>query len=199
MNKNHSIPQEESAIIAARKQAYEEKCKSIYSAFTYVGGKRYHFAEREILAAWIQVRMPSEFIEMPSAFARVKYPSEDRPDIITTSFDLSVNFAFSLLSEPASDEGLTINRNASREAMQKVFPQNTYMESQADYTKESRLYTWFDYYGPTLDVDIYTVNAFTRIKQRLLHIMFCCAKSDSEHWKPAVLEMLSSIAESKRL
>jgi len=189
----------EADIIAAYKKTHEEKYKSIFLPMTYIGGIRYHFAEREIQETGIVVQLPTDFLLMPDEIAKMKYPSEERPEIIISSVDMSVNFTYSLLPIKTSDEELTDIRNSMLESLKKLYPQNTYMESSVGYTKESRLFTWFEFYGPTLDVEIYTAHAITRIKQGILHAMFNCPRSEYESWKPVMLEVWASIAENKSL
>ena len=54
------------------------------------------FGPREILGA-ARLYIPDTFIEMPKEVQRMKFPSVSRPQVILTSLDSSVNFAFSLV------------------------------------------------------------------------------------------------------
>lgn len=47
--------------------------------------------------------LPDTFVDMPSSIVKLKYPSEQRPQIIKTSLDASVNFTFSLFNQEFED------------------------------------------------------------------------------------------------
>ena len=189
----------EQEIVTIQKRVIEEKYSSISSPATYINGKRYHFSERRIPDAGMLICLPNEFIDLPSVIAKQKYPSENRPKVIISSADISVNFAFTLLSDAIRDEELIQTRNAALDALKKIYPQNTYLDTGVETSKESRLFTWYEYYGPTLDSESYALNAFMRIKNRLLHYLFNCPKAEYEDWRPIVLETISSIREDQTL
>ena len=110
---------------------------------------------------------------------------------------VSINFAFTLMPDEVRNEELILNRNEALEALKRMFPQNTYLDAEQGQTKTGGLIPWFDYYGPTLDIDMYALHAFMRIKRRLLYCLFNCPVDKHEGWKPIALEALSSICADK--
>ena len=198
-NRKEIVMLTEDEIIAMRRQAIEKKYSSIFSSATYIGENRYIFAEREIERARIVAHLPREFIEMPLVVAKLKYLSESRPDTIITSTDIFTNFGFSLLSEAVKDEELFEIRNTMLEVLKKLSPQNIYIDGGVKTSKTNHIFAWHDYTTPTLDVDVYMLHAYMRIKDRLLHILFNCAKDEYEFWKPIALEVISSIREDDKL
>jgi len=188
----------ENEIIAMQRQVVEEKYKSIYSPATYIGKKRYVFTARELSEARITVHLPELFLDLPESIAKQKYPSENRPQIIISSSDISVNFAFTLLPEPTDDDEIIEVRNDALNAMKRLYPQNTYSDTGVDVTVCSRIYAWYEYSGPTLDSEMYALNAFMCIKDKLLHFLFNCPNEAHEQWKPVVLEVINSIVEDEK-
>lgn len=59
----------------------------------YVDGKIVYF-ERKRLLDTFSLMLPDSWKQMPEEYARIKYPSEFRPQIIITTLDLSVNLGF---------------------------------------------------------------------------------------------------------
>ena len=185
----------ENEILALRKKAIKELYGSIYSEVTYIGDKRYHFTEQEIPVADILIHLPKEFIDLPLAIARLKYPSEMRPKCIKSSMDITINFTFNHLPDKLLENELIAFRNAALDMLRKLYPQNTYLETGLNYygEKKNRTFSWYEYYGPTIDVESYSFNALMVKDGRVLHYNFNCPKSIYEDWRPIVFETVSSI------
>ena len=58
------------------------------------------FEEIKLFNESMSILLPKSFIDLPDSMKKIKYPSEQRPHIIKTSLDTSVNFGFSLLPLP---------------------------------------------------------------------------------------------------
>lgn len=185
---------EEQSIIALQKQLVQKQYSSIHSPVTYIGGRRYHFTEQPIIAN-VLIMLPSEFIDLPPALARQKYPSSQRPQCIKTSTDMSVNFAFSYMQDKVREDELVGLRNTAMDGLRKIYPQNDYVGAGLNYwgEKKGSLFSWFDYTGPTLDAETYSFNAFMVVNERLLYYLFNCAKEGYENWKPIIFETIASM------
>ena len=185
----------EKEILGLRKKAIQELYGSIHSAVTYIGDKRYHFIETEIPVPGILIHLPKEFIDLPPIIAKQKYPSEMRPRCIKSSTDITINFAFNHLPDKMLETDLINFRNVALDTLRKLYPQNTYLETGFNYfgEKKNRSFSWYEYYGPTLDVESYSFCAFMVKNERLLHFLFNCPKSIYEDWRPIVFEMILSI------
>ena len=185
----------EEEIIAMQKRVMHEKFGSIHSKVTVVNGKRYHFTEQEIPVANMLMHLPMEFIDLPLDIAKRKYPSEDRPQCIKSSRDITINFAFRTLPAIAREEDLIPTRNATLNALKKVYPQNTYMETgtYAFGSSKERICCWFEYFGPTLDDETYSFNALLRQGGKPLYFVFNCPKTGYESWKPIVFESIDTM------
>ncbi|MDR0468613.1 MAG: hypothetical protein LBH09_01400 [Peptococcaceae bacterium] len=185
----------EQEIIALQKRVMQEQFSSIHSTMTMVNGKRYHFIEQEIPNADMLLFLPREFIDLPPDIARQKYPAEDRPQCIKSSRDISINFAFKILPAKAREEDLTPMRNGVLDALRRVYPQNTYLETGVGSLSHctGQIYCWFDYYGPTLDAESYSFNAILRHDQKPVYFVFNCPKEGYESWRLVVFEVLDTI------
>jgi hypothetical protein len=185
----------EQEIIALQKRAMQEKFGSIHSKVTIVNGKRYHFVEQEIPVAGMLMRLPREFIDLPPGIAKRKYPSEERPQCIKSSRDVSTNFAFKTIAAAAREEDLIPMRNGVLDALKRVHPQNTYMGTGVGGfgPGKGRIYCWFEYAGPTLDDETYSFNAILRQNGKPLYFVFNCPKNAHEGWRPIVFEAIDTI------
>ena len=173
----------------------KERFSSINSPVTYINEKRYHFIERAISEADIVLLLPAEFIELPPVIAKRKYPAEDRPQVILSSHDITVNFAFKVLQTAISEEDLPVARDAAFDALKKLHPQNTYLETgETGFgEKRERKCFWFEYMGPTLDSSVYSLNAFMMNDNNPLYFLFNCPQEGYENWRPIVFEVIGTI------
>ena len=112
-----------------------------------------------------------------------------------SSTDVKINFAFSYLHQKILDADLIAFRDSSRNALKKIYPQNTYMELGLGYygPKDNKLFSWFEYYGPTLDEDVYSFNAYMREDGSLLCFLFNCPKEIYKNWRGIVFETIKTI------
>ena len=60
----------------------------------------YIFGETQLFDGRMQVMLPQSFQDMPSGLARLKYPMEQRPQVIRTNERTDINFTFSLPDQP---------------------------------------------------------------------------------------------------
>jgi hypothetical protein len=82
-------------ILEFRRRARNEEHMDLESGM-YIDGELMEFERVKLFDGKMDIMLPSSFIDLPSNLARIKYPSEQRPHIIKTSLDTSVNMTFSL-------------------------------------------------------------------------------------------------------
>ena len=74
----------------------EQRKKETYTTLEeglYLGGEVVSFERKELFELF-SIMLPAEWKQMPPEYAKVKYPSEFRPQIILTTDDLEVNMGF---------------------------------------------------------------------------------------------------------
>lgn len=77
--------------------------KDIRRGVALVDGETVVFREREILQGRLWMRMPEQFELLGKELARLKYPSENRPDIIYSDPAATINVSFSYKQDRLSD------------------------------------------------------------------------------------------------
>jgi len=108
---------------------------------------------------------------------------------------LTINFAFKLLQVEVPEQELIRSMDTMLDAMKRVYPQNTYLETGVNSfrTDRNRTYCWFEYYGPTLDIEAYSFNATMLLYGKPLYVLFNCPKEEYEKWRPIVFEAIETI------
>ena len=140
----------------------------------------------------MSIWLPESFVDMPSKIARIKYPSEQRPQIIKTDLLGSTNFAFNLFDKPIKPVQMQSAADGMKAILKKVNPANIFYESATEPLGETML-SWFEFKGHGIDTQIYYIVFITSIGGNLMHGIFNCAIADMEAWKNAAFQVIRSI------
>ena len=54
-------------------------------------------------------------------------------------------------------------------------------------------YGWFDFKSYAMDAQVYYINAYPIVNEKMYHVVFSCLFRDMDIWKPIVLEILNSM------
>lgn len=140
----------------------------------------------------MSILLPVSFVDMPQKIARLKYPSEQRPQIIKTDLLGSTNFAFNLFDKAIKPVQMQSAADGMKSILKKVNPANIFYESGTEPLGETML-SWFEFKGHGIDTQIYYIVFLTSIGGKLMHGIFNCAVADMEAWKEAAFQVIRSI------
>ncbi len=171
----------------------EEKKKQFNTLETgiYIGGDILCFERRAILNT-LSLSLPYTMTVMPIEFARIKYPSEFRPQVILTTPELDVNLGFTLLTDVFG--GIDLEELADRmmNMIKRVYPD--YRIYPGKRLKHLEGY-FFSFRSHALDSDLYNMTLVMKIKDRLLQGSFNCLYKQHTEWRKIVLMMWETIQE----
>lgn len=172
----------------------KEKVSSedIHGDGTTVNGELLTFQETLLFKGKMSIWLPESFVDMPSKIARVKYPSEQRPQIIKTDLLGSINFAFNLFDKPIKPIQMQSAADGMRAILKKVNPANIFYESSTEPLGKTML-SWFEFKGHGIDTQIYYIVFLTSVGGNLMHGIFNCAIADMEAWKNTAFQVIRSI------
>ena len=176
-------------IIAARVAAESVKRHSIRNNVT-INGVTYQFEEREFHPEFAMV-LPTCFKDLAPEYVRIKYPREDRPEIILTNADTTVNFAFSYNEAPP--ESLESRLAKYRAVAKRLIPGYVFL-SEKIYSLENGMdVACYDYRLNALDADVYSLCFFTDLPDGQLFCWFTCPIELQVKWEPLVKQMIETI------
>lgn len=160
----------------------------------YIGEKLMKFEERDFFENKMRMFVPKEFFEMPLEFAKIKYPSEQRPKLILTSASLSVNLCLSMFDQPIQKNQVQQAITGYQLLIRRVNPANLFFEEKVE-TSASVAIGWFDYKSYALDNQLYNLMFVAPIGGKLMLGSFNCSYNEFDDWKCSVLQMLHSITD----
>jgi hypothetical protein len=157
-----------------------------------IGGQRVDFADVNFFNGKMAMRLPKKFTDMPLNFAKIKYPAEQRPQIIKMNEDGSINVTLSLYPEKLNKEGVADCIAGLQTVINRMNPANLFFELK---TEQNEVLTvgYFDYKSNALDSDLYNIMFVTSIAGNTMLGTFNCRLNDRENWQIIALQMILSI------
>lgn len=179
-------------ILKKREEQKREQYNSLEKGI-YMDGKIEKF-ERKTIAQGISLFLPQCMEEMPESFARIKYPSQFRPQVIMTTLDLWVNIGFTFYPKKLWDGDGRRGVQGIQAALKRAYP--TFRFYPCEELKEEKGW-FFSYRSHALDKDLYNMSMIMPIKEGILQGMFNCSLEEEEKWKRIVVMIWDSIIETE--
>ena len=180
-------------ILKKREQAKTEAYTTLEKGM-YLGGKMVYFERKELLDV-LSILLPDSWKQMPEEYARIKYPSEFRPQIIITTVDLSVNIGFTVFPTEIQTEDTLKMSERMKAAIHRSNPD--YLMNSCTNMKEISG-SWFSFRSHAMDSDLYNMMMIASIGERTIQGSFNCLYKDYLKWNKAVLLMWNSILEIRK-
>ena len=158
----------------------------------YIKGEFMEFEPVQLFDDQMQIMLPKNFVDMPKKIAQVKYPSNQRPQIIKTDMLGATNFCFNLFEQSVKSEDLIEIAKSFKNIIKKVHPANIFYEYKTEDLNDTKL-SWFDFKGYAIDTQIYYIYYVTAIAGKLLHGIFTCTIEDMEQYKEIAFLVMRSI------
>jgi hypothetical protein len=136
---------------------------------------------------------------MPAELAKLKYPAENRPAVIKTNDDTTVNFAFAYYNHEFSEDQVESAAKEFLSGMRRMSPGTRFFDIRFLKTEENVKFGYFDFLTAALDTDIYQLFAFVPVRGKLLHGVFNAPAKLMRTWNPVVLQVMRSIEDNDDL
>ena len=185
---------EDEQLAALKKQARSNQAVNIKEQGVYIGEEFINFQPVHILEK-ISIYLPETFIEMPEEIKKVKYPSANRPEIIKTSLNTNVNFAFNWMDKRSfvnQEEELALQLKA---VLLKTNPSFVFYEEDEQKTSGGNTIRTFDFKSYGIDEQMYNMMCIISFSGGTLHGIFNCLDRDSEDWKKVLGQVFQSVVE----
>lgn len=179
-------------IIELRQKEKEKEYTTLETGI-YVNRELVEFASEKLFDEQVEILLPTSFIDMPQAVAKVKYPSEYRPPIIKTSLDGTVNFTFNLFDIfTEGSDGLEEVAAHFQLVLKQVNP-ILKIHNDDEAVCEGQPYRLFSYKSYGLDMQIYNLMCVTPIRDKVLQGSFSCPYEGHELWGGIARQVFLSI------
>lgn len=186
----NGLNQEEPNLQSNQLQKVEEK-HSIYDGIKILG-KWIYFDRRHVADETITMMVPKNFIQMDPNIAKLKYPSEQRPEIILTDETGTINLMFQYMEGEVNDSTIETFRNQIFGMMKRVNPSIKEKEiGSIDISGKKIAYVEFS--NPVMDGKLYNLMFYLEVRGQPLMGSFNCRTKEIKYWRPVAFEMMQSI------
>jgi len=186
---------DESFIHAMARIESEEQDKTvpndIKNGYVVIRDENIPFSEREIIEGRLYMTIPSDFGLMPPELARVKYPSENRPDIIFSDEEGAISINFSLTGDKLQNEDIEDAKDYLQQVVLKMNPSSRILTSEI-IEDETRI-GYFDFISPAIDGEIYNLMFIFSLDGQFILGTFNCMDMDKAQWLEIAVQMIHSI------
>lgn len=161
---------------------YRERRKKYTNVDTgiYDGDEFLEFTEVRIFGK-MGVVLPVLFQDLSPGEAKKKYPSEERPQIIKSSGDGSVNFSFNFLRQKMEEDELEAAISDFVRTMKRLYPTNICLGMEKK--KGVHLpYAAVDFTSTAINENLYNMVAIYPIEESLFMMLFNCPFEKRTEW-----------------
>lgn len=155
-----------------------------------INKENYCFEQKRILNSKVSFFLPTGFFLMGEEAIKEKYPSLQRPNIILTNYDKSINFTFSIITDRKQD--IFFTKQAIKQAIKAVYPSNLFYEDGIFEHQNSRV-CYFDFKSFSLDGQIYNMMFIFLLDEQVVIGNFNCRFEFYEEWRPILIKIIESI------
>lgn len=160
-------------------------------------GKWIYFERRFLGKERITMMVPKDFVPISPEMAKVKYPSEQRPETILTNETGTINIMFNYMEGEVENKEMENFRNQVFAMMRRVNPGIKQQEiGTVDIGGKHIAYVEFS--SPAMDGKLYNLMFYFEVEGQPLMGNFNCPTKEMKYWKPVAFEMMKSIEMVKR-
>ncbi len=138
------------------------------------------------------VDLPKSFDLMSKEMLATKYPASNRPTLVYTNQDGSVNFAFNHTFNDIPKDKLPEVLPAFVKQFNSIYPQIEWFKK--DVVKvNGKNFVVLEFITPATDSKIYNIMYITVLEGRMLMSTFNCLESQKNKWELKAKESLNSV------
>lgn len=184
-------------LIAQRAEAKRKRDYTIENEVV-VDGVTYQFARRKLFEDTISIVVPESFEVMKPQVSRMKFPNENRPQIILCSENGGTTLSFSRIPKAVEKSAIKQTAEQMRAAIKRMNPAFVFQE-QGDFDVSEELHVaWFTFISYAVDIDLFNQWFAANLENELLIGSFGCSAEIGDAWQPLVEQMLRSIVDETK-
>ena len=170
----------------------KEARKDIYNGPVKINERYYEFEETEFFDEKLKMYIPKNFEDMPLEARKLKYPSENRPEIIKCNEDGSIAVTLKVIDSALDEEHVKDVRDFMKSAIQKLNPANIFFEEGVLVVEEKHT-GYFDFKSSAIDDFLYNFVFLLELSGNTLMGTFSCSYDEHMEWKDVLFPMANSI------
>lgn len=167
--------------------------KDITEGEVKIGNRYYEFEEAKFFDEEFMMYLPKDFNDMPLKSRKLKYPSENRPEIIKSNEDGSTTITLNIVDSPLIEEKVSELKDGLKMIIRKTNPSNVFYDDGILEVNKKNI-GFFEYKSSAIDDFLYNVMFFLEFREKTLMGTFSCRYVEYEDWRDIVYKMLKTIS-----
>ena len=159
-------------------------------------GEAYQFEQRYFFDSRVSLMIPNTFSEMPEDIAAEKYLTSQKPQVILSNHDYSIDITLNLLQGTLKTEQIPLCLQKLKNTIREVYPATLFYDEEL-LSEEDITVAYMDFKSFSLSGPVYNVMFVTSICGQALIGTLNCAFDYWEQWKPVAHEMIKTVREIK--
>ena len=147
----------------------------------------------ELLDGRVQMLMPDSFAVMSEELLRLKYPNENRPTIVYTNSDGTINIAVNHPDSEIPNDAVGALRDQIVTSFKNLYPSAVWYRDEMA-SVDGRNYFVIELTTPAVDTEIRNIMYFSSLNDRLLGISFNCTVEHEQEWAEIGKRVIDSIS-----
>ena len=173
-------------------QEQEEVVEQSLETYFVIDRKQVAFERKIIIENKLTMMLPKDFTEMTSEVAKMKYPSEERPNLILTDPSGTVNFWVSTTEEFLPEKEIENVRDQMFSMIQRLNPGIKPQQSGVEQIM-SKTFAYIEYSNPAIEGKVYNLMFIFTINDKMTIACFNCSTKEAKYWKSPMFEMMKSM------
>ena len=161
---------------------------AILSSWTF---QTIELEKREILNDKVEILLPKNFGIMPDDMLQLKYPSANRPALVYSDEDGTVNIAFNHTANKASQKEIEKYKDVFVSTFKSSYPTAVWGEKGVKEIN-GRKVGFLEVTTPAIDTKIYNLLFFTDVEGKLLICTFNCTSKKKSAWVESAKKIFNS-------
>lgn len=157
-----------------------------------IGNEEYKFEERAFFDEALWVLVPDSFQPMPLSMQKLKYPYEQRPEIVLTNPTGTVNLTFNRVDQQLQNEWVEKLTSGMKNMLRKMSPSNVFYEQQLEDVRGKKI-GYFDFKSPGMDEALYQLMFYLELSGETLMGSFNCSYRQHKEWRDVAVQIVRSI------
>jgi hypothetical protein len=152
----------------------------------------YEFEEKDFFDEKLKMFIPKDFEEMSEAARKLKYPSENRPDIIKCNEKGNTCITLKIINSPLDEEKVAKLKDNMKVVIKRTNPANVFYEDGV-LEVDSKNIGFFEFKGFAIDDSLYNLMFFLEFEKKTLMGTFSCLHSESKEWREIAFQIIKTI------
>lgn len=148
--------------------------------------------ERKILKGQISILVPEDFGIMTLEALKVKYPKDNRPDLVFTNDSSTVNLHFEHTDFEATPEQIPLYLDQFLRFFEQNYPASPPLDKGTGQINGHEV-GYIEIKLPADGDEVYNLMFYTTVNERLMIISFNCTAGLMEKWKETAFTIMRSL------